>query len=100
MTFDIFRILSTILAILTFVIVLKFWKIYPKFHPQFFLVLTYLIHGIVYYIVLLITHLSPLQIVTDPVLNDWGAVLRFHSYTTWFFVALLFLRSRGFSNGH
>lgn len=93
-TLDILRALSLFLGVATLILTLHFWRNYPRYQPQFFMVAVYLIHGIAYYATLLIGRVTLYELLTNNLYNDWGAVLRFHSYVTWFFVALLFFRLR------
>ena len=94
-TFDSVRLLSLGMALATVAILLVFWKRYPLYQPQFLVILFYMFHGLIYYFVLLYDRITPAQLMTNQTYNDWGAVLRFHSYATWFFVAVLYFRLRG-----
>lgn len=100
MFFDIVRIGSLGLAISTLWIIFRFWKVYPKFQPQFLVISIYLLHGMIYYALLTLDHLTPLNFLSDSAYTDWGAVLRFHSFATWFFVATMFFRVWRTKNGH
>ena len=99
MVYDIVRFLSLLLGLVTLGIILHFWNIYPKFQPQFLLISIYLLHGIVYYALLVLDHLTPVNLLSDVVYNDWGAILRFHSFATWFFVAAMYFRVWKDKNG-
>ncbi len=89
---DILRLMSMILAGITIYFLIHFWKKFTRFQPQFYIILVYLAHGILFYAALFATRFFTIPMFTNQFFNDWGAVLRFHSYTSWFFVALLYFR--------
>lgn len=88
--FDLLRLISVVLALCTIYFILRFWKRYPLFWPQFSLIIAYMLHGIIYYGVMLVDRSMPF--VAEQFFANWEAVLRLHSFTTWFFVALLYFR--------
>jgi hypothetical protein len=90
---DYIRILSTLLSAATIVMIIMFWKHYPKYKPQFLLIIAYLLHGLLYYGLFLVDRVFNGVSINTAIYNDWGAFLRFHSYATWFFVALLYYTS-------
>ena len=92
--FDVVRVISILLSLATIFIIVRFWLTYPQYHLQFFLILFYLAHGLIFYTKFLIDKRTPTTFMTGVAYNDWGSVLRFHSFATWFFVALLYFRAR------
>jgi hypothetical protein len=97
--FDWVRVLSVCFAFATIFILIKFWYNYPKYQPQFSLILFYLIHGILYYSIVIVDKIANISFMTDTSYNNWGAVLRFHSFITWFFVAFLYVRIQRHKHG-
>lgn len=98
-TIDVIRVLSLLLSIATMYIVIGMWRRHPRFLPQFALILAYMFHGFLYYSVLLVDRITPTEFLTSTFYTDWGAIVRFHSFATWFFVALLYARLRRKNNG-
>jgi hypothetical protein len=93
--FDFIRVLSLGFSIATSALIIHFWRKYPVYRPQFVTILFYQLHRIVFYSVLLVSHASPVDLVTSGFLNNWSAVITFHSACTWFFVAFMYFWPRG-----
>ena len=90
--FDWVRLLSFALAITAFILFVRLWRRNEDLAPLCLLVLIYLTHGLLYYGVLLLDQFTPTTILNTTAYTNWGAVVRCHSYITWFVAALILSR--------
>lgn len=88
--FDLLRLGSLVLDVVTLYFVVRFFLLYPKYKPQMLIVIIYLVHAGSFYIVYFLDNYSYIINISAIEYNSWASVLRFNNATTWFFVALLY----------